>query len=1422
LLSQWLEKLLSNATFVNEYGPTETTVGCATETVTKDNIDQWRDGGVPIGLPISNCQMYVLDSALQLVPIGGVGELYIGGEGLARGYLNRAELSAERFVTSPLPGGDNQRLYRSGDLVRWLPNSSSTRLDFLGRVDQQIKLRGFRIEPGEIEHQLAAHRQVGGCCVLLIDDQLVDGAGQPARLVAYISFNGNIQSPDRLDEAQLQQQLFDDLRRELPEYMIPSNIIVVAQMPLMVNGKIDKKALVRDHGVLPVEDHVAPQGEIETVLVNIWAQLLGLSASNISVCSNFFVLGGHSLLAVKMMADIRQQLALEVTVKSIFECPTIRLLGAVVSAAHKSDPGRKVAATARTGQPLPLSFGQQRLWFLDRMQQGGTSLYNVPMAMRIEGNIDLDLVQQVIRQIIQRHEILRTVYREGPDGPQQVIRDEVDFNLQQHDLSAQQPQQQQQQVNRHLEQSAAHVFDLSQDVMVLVSYLHLSTEHLIKQGILIYTLHHIVSDGWSTGIFIDEFNQLYTALSAGQASPLAPLEIQYGDYACWQNDYLTGQRLQKQLDHWQQQLDGIPAVHSLIVDQPRPAIKSLEGDAGARLIPEDLYQQLEQVANGHNITPFMLLHGAIALVLSRHSNTHDIVIGTPVANRMQAELQPLIGFFVNTLVLRVDTRCHTLGEYCQHIRTVNLDAQENQDVPFELVVEQTQMPRSTAITPLFQVLFAMDTNVASELNLPGLYLSPVSAGGGGYTSRFDLDITAQRDAEGLRISWVYDTSIFKQQRIQRLSDDLARLLAGIAAQPQAWMVDLPLLSIDEQHRLRELSCHLVGVADDFGLVHAVFEAQAQKTPNNVALVCADQQLDYAQLNQQANQLARHLQAQGASPGTLVGLCLPRSIGMAVGLLAILKTGAAYVPLDPQYPESRLQHMIKDSNISLLLVAPQLVDKMALDGVTVVVIDDLQLTQTLASYDHGPLTLNETQTPDSLAYVMYTSGSTGVPKGVMVSHRYLQVYCQAVCQQYEITAQDRVLQFSSLSFDIFVEEFFCALLSGARLVLRTEQMLGGGELFWQFIDQHQISMISLPTAYWALLGSQLETVKPSGHSLRLAIAGGEAMSGTALACWQQYFGQECFDQELQIFNIYGPAECTAGATAFNATDYTGAQSTVPIGKSLAGYEQYVLDTHQQLTPLGVVGELYIGGPAVARGYFGDEAKTEAAFISNPLPGYPDSRIYRTGDLVRYLDDGSLEFIGRADEQVKISGFRIEWAVVENQMLQLDQISSACVLAPTDHFGNRQLVAYVVLQEPLLKEALGDSVQINKYLRQALGSSLPEYMLPALYVVMSQLPMTTNGKIDKLQLPPPDVGSNESNYLAPDTDIERQLVDIWAHLLGTETAKVSAAANFFELGGRSLQVIRMVSEIKHRFDLVVPIHVVFEHQHLNTLADYLDEL
>jgi amino acid adenylation domain-containing protein len=1364
---------------INGYGPTEGTTFTCCYRVTEE--EQLRDS-VPIGRPIANTQVYLLDEHLRPVPIGVPGELYLGGAGLSRGYLHQSSLTAERFIPHPFSAEPGARLYRTGDRVRY---TAKGEIEFLGRVDNQVKVRGHRIELSEIEATLAMHHAVRECALMVRDE-----AGDK-RLVAYIV-------SAKPEHSAASEELRQFLAEKLPDYMMPSRFVFLEALPLTPNGKVDRHALPAPDGTREalVDAYVAPQTPTEEMLVNIWSDVLAVEP--VGVSDNFFDLGGHSLLATQVMSRLREAFGVEVALRELFEQPTVREL------ARRVDEARGASVTLPASAPplkkiereggLPLSFAQQRLWFLDQLEPGSPT-YNIPIVLRLSGSLEVSALQSSINALLRRHETLRTSFSVHENEPVQVIAPFSALTLPLIDLSALPSEQAHIEATSLRDAESRQGFDLAEGPLLRVKLLRLSDE----EHVLLLTMHHIIADGWSMGILVREVAALYEAHRSGAEAGLPELPIQYADYAVWQREYLSGEVLAQQLEYWKTQLAGAPAVLELPTDRPRPAVQSFRGDSFSFSCSPELSSALRGFSKREGVTLYMTLLTAFAVLLHRYSGESHIVIGTPIANRNRMEVEGLIGFFVNSLAMHVEIgEDPTFGQLAARVREVVLGAYAHQDVPFERLVEELKPERDLSRSPIFQVMFAWQNASTEELELGGVRIS--QEGVRAETAKYDLGITMWERAGGREVEGVldYSTDMYDEARMRRMNEHFITLLEKIVANPEDRLSALT--SLPQAERLQQLVewNETRSAYPHESCIHQLFEAQVEAEPDRVAVICQGQQLSYRELNSRANRLAHYLRKLGVKPETIVGLCLEQSAEMTVALLGILKAGGAYLPLDPSYPSERLGFFLKDAGVDILLTQAPLSDKFDPRTAEVICLDTLAETIGQESDEN----IQSRAVADNLAYVIYTSGSTGIPKGVLVQHRGLVNHSTAVIARYGLQAGDRVLQFASLSFDVAGEEIFPTWLSGAAVVLWPERHEVSFIEFEQFVESQKLSVLNLPTPYWQ---EWIQALIASGSALpgtlRLMIAGSAEMLPERFMTWRKLAGDR-----VRSYNSYGPTEATITSVIHDFKHLPDGEKpqSVPIGRPIANTQVYVLDGQMRPLPTGVPGELYLSGAGVARGYLRRSGLTAERFLPNPFSDEGGARLYRTGDRVRYTAAGELEFLGRVDNQVKVRGYRVELGEIEATLAQHHAVRDVAVVALDGISNEKYLAAYLVaMDEPL------STAELRSHLR----ARLPEYMVPAAFIFMDSLPHTPNGKVDRAALPVPDSAAPAS-ALAPRTATEELLAGIWAEVL--KRTDVGIRDNFFELGGHSLLATQVMSRVRGVFGIEVGLRQLFEGPTVETLA------
>jgi len=1354
----------------NSYGPSETAI-----TATVHLCDPRATGPVPIGRPLPHVQVYILDDRQEPVAPGVFGEVVIGGAGVADGYLGRPELDAERFLPDPFSVLPGARMYRSGDIGRW---SSHGTIEFRGREDTQVKIRGFRIELGEIEAALLACEGVADAVVIA-----KDGPGGDRRLVAFFCAAAG-QVPDTVTIRQT-------LSAALPRYMVPSALVSLDAFRLTSQGKIDRRWLQGlDVDALVARQVAAPEGATEQALAQHWQALLGVS--QIGRDDDFFELGGHSLLAVQLVARLRQAMGVEIPLAELFANPVLSAFARCV------DVAARVGSLGITPVPrdvaLPLSWAQQRLWFLDRLDAATGAAYHMSVGLRLTGRLNEPALREALDRIVARHEALRTTFDLVDGEPRQRIAEaDTGFTLQAHDLRELHGHEQEFAVERHSLDQAEAPFDLERGPLAGGLLLRLADE----QHVLLVKVHHIVSDGWSIGLFVRELSALYAAFSRHQADPLPPLPIQYADYAAWQRGWLQGERLQAQVDFWTTHLRGAPALVELPTDRPRPARQNHRGAGHGFALPETLVEGLRGLSQRHGATLFMTLLAGWSLLLARMSGQRDVVVGTSVANRPHAELEPLIGFFVNTLALRVQVdETTSVADLIAQVRATTLAAYAHQDLPFEQVVEALQPPRTLAHSPLFQTMLALNNTPAGALTLPGLTLAPVTTPH--HTTQFDLTIALVESPDGLRGEIVYATDLFDESTVQRLVGSLEKLLAGMVADEQASVLRLPIVAAEElalqwdTWNRSERSFPL-----DRGFI-ALFEEQARLHPDRLAATDARERLSYRELDDRANRLALALVAQGAGRETLVTLMCERNVMFLAMMLATFKAGAAFLPLDIKHPPARLMEIVRSSGSPLVLASERCaaqVQAVAGELAVKTVVADAHWRTGEATYVHGG------GQPDDLAYVIFTSGSTGKPKGAMVEQRGMLNHLFGKITSLNVSADEVLAQTAAPSFDICVWQSLAALLVGGCTAILEDEIAYDPQRLLAAVEEQQVTLLqTVPSMMRSLLDACHDEVRLT--TLRCLVPTGEALGLRLAQDWLERFPNK------PLVNMYGPAECSDDVT-WHAIDTRPADgSAIPIGRPTANNRIYILDRLLQPVPVGVKGEICVDGIGVGRGYLNDAAQTARAFPPHPLG--KAGRFYRTGDIGRYREDGVIEFHGRLDHQVKIRGFRIELGEIESQLARCEGVVEAVVLVREDLADDPRLVAYVRSEDGVVPQPAA--------MREHLAQALPDYMVPAAFVVLPNFPLTPNGKLDRKALPAPDESALASRkYEAPQGDAEEAVAVVWQSLLGL--GRVGRHDDFFQLGGHSLLAVQLTSRLRERLGVEVPLSEVFAHP---VLADFAAQL
>ncbi|ORI23160.1 non-ribosomal peptide synthetase [Rhodococcus sp. 1168] len=1344
----------TDAVVDNTYGPTEATV-----TSTVYRVEPGSVGRVPIGTPIRNTQAFVFDSRLQMAPIGVAGELYLAGVQLARGYYGRVDLTAERFVANPF-GEPGARLYRTGDLVRWNNNGD---LEYLGRTDFQVKLRGLRIELGEIEAALVAQDSVAQAVAIVHDGDF----GQ--QLVGYV-----VPKTGREVDTEAVRAAAGEL---LPRYMVPDVLMVLVALPIAASGKLDRKALPVPE--FAVRGFRAPTNPVEETVARVFAEVLGVE--RVGLDDDFFALGGNSLIATQVVARLGAALDTRVPVRVMFEASTVEALSVRVEE-HVGEGARTALTRRERPDRIPLSLAQQRMWFLNQFDPESAA-YNIPFAVRLSGELDVVAWQESVRDVFARHEALRTVFPDSTEGPSQVI---VPVSAVPVDLTPV-PVAGEEELRSRAVALLTRGFDVTAAVPVRGALFRVSeSEHVLAM-----VVHHICADGVSTGPLARDIVVAYASRRAGREPGWAPLEVQYADYTLWQREVLgseddPGSLLSQQIEYWSGALAGLPDVLALPTDRPRPAVRSGVGASVDFTVPSTTAQRLRSLARKQGATPFMVAHAALTVLLAKLSGTTDIAIGSPIAGRGEAALDDLVGMFVNTLVLRAEYEPgQSFTELVGRVRDTDLEAFARADVPFERLVENLNPTRSQAFSPLFQVVLAFQNFTRSGVDLPGLTIAPVEVEW--EAVQFDLSVTlAERDGgEGGYVGvFSYAADIFDAASVQRIAERFVRLLESVAADPSAPVGDIDLLEVEERKQVL-VDAKPAPLRVPTRTLPEIFAAGVAANLSGVALTSGGVEMSYSELDVRSNRLARLLISLGIGPEVFVALSFSRSIESVVAVWAVAKAGGGFVPVDPKLPVERIEYMLADSGVVIGLTSA---DTGSLPGlIDWLVIDSNEVRDSCGKYASAVVTESERTAPVALsntAYMIYTSGSTGIPKGVVVTHSGLESFCGDARVELGLSATSRMLRYSSSSFDASVFEMIAGFSAGATMVVAPPEVIGGSELADLLREERVTHVITAPAA--------LGTIDPAGLAdLRAVVVGGDVCPPELVA----KFAPVC-----RFFNSYGPTESTIVITI---TEALAPLHRVTIGTPIEGAGVVVLDSRLRPVSVGVVGELYLSGGGLARGYHARGALTSDRFVANPFAGLGE-RMYRTGDLVRWTTNGELDFVGRGDAQVQLRGLRIELGEIEATLSRCEGVAQAVAVLHRDPSLGEQLVGYVVTETDV---ALDPEI-----LRARVGVSLPAYMVPSQVIVLDALPIAASGKLDRKALPVPEFVVRE--FRAPTSPVEETVARVFAKVLGVE--RVGLDDDFFALGGNSLIATQVVSQFRIELETTVPLQWMFSDPTVETLA------
>lgn len=1361
------ELLKRSAQLWNMYGPTEITVYATCYRIA--------DPGHPIliGHPIGNVIVYILDGDRQPVPIGVPGELYVGGDGVTRGYLNRDDLTAKQFISNPFSGNRNDILYRTGDLVRFHKDGN---IEYITRIDNQVKIRGFRIELGEIEVALSSFP---GILKTVVIPKI--GAMGDARLVAYFVTDGK----SFFSVSELQSHL----GRQLPGYMIPQHFMQLEAFPLTPVGKIDRKALPDIENVHGQDEYIAPVTDTENVLSEIWQTVLGIR--QISIQDNFFNIGGHSLLAIQVVAKIKKLLNVPLSLRNFFENPTIHSLAELIdSTTSTTDVISNLSIPKRTTANAPLSFQQQRLWYLNKLNPGAT-VFNVPAGWRIKGPLDANLFEHCLNRVFERHEILRTAIKDFDDGPRQVTLPSVQFHFNRVDLSQEQEEKKEEKFYSLIRIDAKSIFDLS-EAPLFKATLYKFSDH---EHVFSYMPHHVIWDGWSFDIFRHELKMLYESALAGQTARLPDLPIQYADFSEWQRNRVNSPEYKAHIDYWKQQLAGRLPILQLPTDHPRPAILTYDnGGSEPFSLSRQMTDGLTEIARGSEATLFMLLLAAFNILLHRYTNDNDIIVGTPISGRDQEEIANLIGFFVNTLVIKTKINADApFDVFLKQVRELCIDAFNHQEVPFEQLVEILNPARDLSRSPLFQVLFIYQDARNRKNTIADLSLAYIDAPTPG--TQTDIDFWVRLTDNGIAGGFRYNSDLFEPETIKQMLGNYQMILEGILNASQAPVKDINILPAEDYQKIvyewNNTDCLFHGPST----VHQLFEKQTTLTPEATAIVFNEKSVTYRELNQKSNQWAHKLIESGVKEKSFVGIYLERSLEMVTCMLGVLKAGAAYLPLDPDYPQERIAFMAEDADLSIIVSQKHLSEGLPAYVQKVLFVEESGITRYHSENPDAKIS------PEDLAYIIYTSGSTGKPKGVQVPHQALTNFLLSMQKKPGIRSNDILLAVTTFSFDIAALELFLPLISGATCVITDRETAMDGQQLVRQIACSETTIMQATPSTWRLL----------------IAAGWEGKENLKILC-----GGEAFPQDLvrpllnrcsELWNMYGPTETTIWSTCMQITD---AEKPMSIGRPIANTQVYILDPDMNPVPIGVLGELYIGGTGVTKGYLNRQQLTENQFIANPFietgADQKQALMYRTGDRGRYLPDGTIEYLERIDTQIKVRGFRIELGEIEASLSSHEEVAQAVVVCREERPGDKRIYAYIM---PRIPGNL-DPAALKKHMR----STLPEYMVPQHFVEINTIPLTPAGKVDRKALPSLDSEdiSGKNEFIAPATDTEKKLAQIWQNVISI--SQISIHDNFFDIGGHSLLAVEVFADIKRKFHLELPLAILFQAPTIQDLANCID--
>lgn len=1349
LKREHISNLVKYSSVYNTYGPTEGTVCATFHKVEEEDLDK-----IVIGRTIADKFIYILNQSGKLLPIGIPGEIYISGRGLSQGYLNQPELTKEHFLDNPfIPG---EKMYKTGDIGAWRKDGT---IEFFGRVGNQVNIRGYRIELEEIEKHLLNYPGIQEAVATIQSNTQNNEV-----LCAYYVANSN---PSIIE-------LKDNLRLHLPEYMIPTDFIALERFPITVNGKLDYKALPKPNVSESSGGLVKPRNFIESELVNIWSEVLGLPEDKVGTEDNFFKIGGNSLKATLLLAQIYKGMQIDIPIREFFQVPTIKALAAYAQSVKKR---KYEPIPIMKGQMYyPVSAAQNRLLSISKLDESIN--YNISGAFLIEGPLEKMRFEQAIHSLVQRHETFRTNFQYIDFEAKQIIHENVEFQV---DYMKTREDKLQAVFSEFI-----RTFDLENGSLFRVMLAEINE----NKHMLFIDIHHIISDGHSIDLMVKEFVQLY------EGKELPALSIQYKDYAAWQNRFLQSEQIKKQEAYWLNQFSNDIPVLQLPTDFTRPSVKGSKGSVVPFKIGSKLTRELHQMTEEKRITPFMLLLTAYNVFLSKYSDQEDIIIGIPVSGRNHPDVGDMIGMFVNTVALRnLPKKEKTFLALLDEVKRTTLDAFDNQDYPFELLVNKLNVQRDTSRNPLFDTMFIFQEPGFSQVDIEELQISPVDMETN--TSKFDLSLTITQVEGGLEGHIEYSTELFRKSSIERLIQHFLAILETVVTSPEDKLADIQMINEGEKKLILSGFNQTENKFDHDLLIHELFERKAEQTPDKIALQFAGQTVTYQELNEQSNQLAHKLREYGVKEEVLISVVMERSFEMVKSILAILKAGGAYVPIDPHYPDQRIENILNDSQPTFVLTQARFEDKLLAFHRDIIVVDNKKNDQDATT------NLNRVNHLENLAYVIYTSGTTGKPKGVMIEHRQVLNTLFGLQRRFPMTEEDAFLLKAPFVFDASVVELFGWMIAGARLVILEPEMEKDPIEIYRSVKKQKVTHINfVPSMLQVFVDMNTVNELQRLTELKYIFIGGEALTPKLAKTAKRLM------PSTSLWNLYGPTEACIYTTGYSLENNLNT-ATLPIGRPLDNVEVFVLNSEGKLQPIGIPGELCIAGKGVARGYLNDEVRTKEKFI--PHPYREGAVIYKSGDLVRWLPDGNIEYLGRKDYQIKIRGNRIEIGEIEYCLLQLEGVREAVVIDREDSFGNKYLCAYIV----------GDMKWSSKECYLYMVEKLPDYMIPRQFVHLDEMPLSPNGKLDRKALPQEEAASLvQEEYIAPRNEVEKQLVQLWSEVLGIEASLIGVTNNFFELGGHSLNAITLLTKMNKQFNKDISLRDIFRLSTIESLAVHVE--